>query len=137
MVWTKEERDTLRAKYGSEILVENGSHEDVNTTKAASDAYIIKYTYEDKICLDLTRGTKIKLFDMYWDKFKGGLQSIGYGNGDIKPNLWGYQSPVKKKKRKGQGHQNQLSIPIYSDKKSGYFLEPEDFVTNVHRYLTI
>ena len=23
MVWTKEERDTLRAKYGSEIIVEN------------------------------------------------------------------------------------------------------------------
>ena len=100
MVWTKEERDTLRAKYGSEILVENGSYEDVNTTKAPSDAYIIKYTYEDKICFDLTRGTKIKLFDMYWDKFKDGIQSIEYGMGNIKPNLWGYQStPTRKKKR--------------------------------------
>tara|TARA_Y100001938_G_C7877345_1_gene323282 strand:+ start:165 stop:536 length:372 start_codon:yes stop_codon:yes gene_type:complete len=102
MVWTKEERDTLKSKYGSEILVENGSYEDVNTTKAPSDAYIIKYTYEDKVCLDLTRGTKIKLFDMYWDKFKGALQSIDYGKGTIKPNLWGYQStPAKRKKRKG------------------------------------
>ena len=99
-IWTKEERDTLKSKYGSEILVENGSYEDVNTTQAPSDAYIIKYTYEDKERFDLTRGTKIKLFDMYWDKFKDGIQSINYGSGTIKPNLWGYQSPVKKKKRK-------------------------------------
>ena len=101
MVWTKEERDTLRAKYGSEIIVENGSYEDVNTTQAPSDAYIIKYTYEDKERFDLTRGTKVKLFDMYWDKFKGVIKSIAYGNGSIKPNLWGYQSPkASKKKRK-------------------------------------
>ena len=100
LVWTKEERDTLKEKYGSEIIVENGSYEDVNTTQAPSDAYIIKYMHGDKVRFDLTRGTKIKLFDMYWDKFKGGLQSIGYGSGNVKPNLWGYQSPVKKKKRK-------------------------------------
>ena len=100
LVWTKEERDTLKEKYGSEILVENGSYEDVNTTQAPTDAYIIKYMHGDKVRFDLTRGTKIKLFDMYWDKFKGGLQSIRYGSGNIKPNLWGYQSPVKKKKRK-------------------------------------
>ena len=101
-IWTQEERDTLKAKYGSEIIIEDGSSEDVNTKHAPSDAYIIKYMHEDKVHLDLTRGTKIKLFDMYWDKFKDGLQSIGYGNGGIKPNLWGYQSPTtKKKKRKG------------------------------------
>ena len=100
VVWTKEERDTLKEKYGSEILVENGSSEDVNTTQAPSDAYIIKYVYEDKICFDLTRGTKVKLFDMYWDMFKEGLQSIEYGRGTVKPSVWGYQAPVKKKKRK-------------------------------------
>ena len=101
MVWTKEERDTLREKYGSEILVENGSYEDVNTPKAPSDAYIIQYVHDDQVRYDLTRGTKIKLFDMYWDKFKGGIKSINYGKGSIKPNLWGYQStPTRKKKRK-------------------------------------
>ena len=99
-IWTKEERDTLKSKYGSEIIVENGSYEDVNTTQAPSDAYIIKYMHEDKIRFDLTRGTKIKLFDMYCDKFKCGIKSIEYGSGSIKPNLWGYQAPAKKKKRK-------------------------------------
>jgi len=102
MVWTKEEKDNLKSKYGSEIIVENGSYEDVNITQAPSDAYIIKYTYEDKDRFDLTRGTKVKLFDMYWDKFKDGIHSIAYGSGTIKPNLWGYQTTsTKKKKRKG------------------------------------
>ena len=73
----------------------------ITITQAPSDAYIIKYMHEDKICFDLTRGTKIKLFDMYWDKFKGGIKSIEYGKGSINPNLWGYQStPTRKKKRK-------------------------------------
>ncbi len=99
-LWTIEEKNNLKSKYGSEIIVENGSYEDVNITHAPSDAYIIKYMYEDKICFDLTRGTKIKLFDMYWDKFKGGIQSIDYGKGTIKPNLWGYQSPTTRKKKR-------------------------------------
>jgi len=101
VIWTKEERDTLKEKYGSEIIVENGSLEDVNTKKAPTDAYIIQYLHEDKVRYDLTRGTKVTIFDMYWDKFKGGLKSINYGNGGVKPNLWGYQSPKPKgKKRK-------------------------------------
>ena len=49
MVWTKEERDTLREKYGSEILVENGSYEDVTITQAPTDAYIIKYMHEQSL----------------------------------------------------------------------------------------
>ena len=100
-IWSKEEKAKLGTEYGCDIVVEDGSPEDVATKNAPTDAYIIKYIYEDKIHLDLTRGTKISLFDMYWDKFKGGLKSIGYGNGSIKPNLWGYQSPKPKgKKRK-------------------------------------
>ena len=100
MVWTKEERDTLKSKYGTEILVENGSYEDVSITQAPTDAYIIKYVHDDQVRYDLTRGTKIKLFDMYWDKFKGGIKSIEYGKGSIKPNLWGYQSPKPPKKKR-------------------------------------
>jgi hypothetical protein len=101
MVWTKEEKDNLKSKYGTEILVEDGSLEDVNIKQAPTDAYIIQYVHDDQVRHDLTRGTKIKLFDMYWDKFKGGVKSIEYGKGSIKPNLWGYQStPTRKKKRK-------------------------------------
>jgi len=100
-LWTIEEKNNLKVKYGCEIVVENGSYKEVTITNAPSDAYIIKYMHEDKVHFDLTRGSKIKVFDMYWDKFKSGIQSINYGSGTIKPNLWGYQSPKPKKKRKG------------------------------------
>ena len=101
VIWTKEEKDTLKERYGSEIIIEDGSLEDVSTSNAPSDAYIIQYLYEDKVRFDLTRGTKVTIFDMYWDKFKDGIKSIVYGKGTVKPNLWGYQSPsTKKKKRK-------------------------------------
>ena len=100
-IWTSEEKKNSKTNYGCEIVVENGSYKEVTIVNAPSDAYIIKYVHEDKVHYDLTRGTKIKLFDMYWDKFMGGIQSIDYGKGSIKPNLWGYKAPQQKKKRKG------------------------------------
>jgi len=99
--WTAEERTNSKTKYGCEILVSNGSLEEVVIKNAPTDAYVIKYVRDDMIHYDLTRGTKISLFDMYWDKFKGDLKSIEYGKGSIKPNLWGYKAPQQKKKRKG------------------------------------
>ena len=99
--WTKEERESSKDKYCCEILVSNGSLADVNTVQVPTDAFIIKYVVDDKTLLDLSRGTKTKLFDMYWDKFKGGLKSIEYGKGTVSPKLWGYQTaPSRKKKRK-------------------------------------
>ncbi len=99
--WTSEERSSSKSKYGCEIIISNGTVDDVKTKKAPTDAYIIQYIHEDKVHFDLTRGSKVTLFDMYWDKFKGELQSIEYGQGSIKPNLWGYKVPQQKKKRKG------------------------------------
>ena len=99
--WTKEERESSKDKYCCEILVSNGSLADVNSVQVPTDAFIIKYVVDDKTILDLSRGTKTKLFDMYWDKFKGGLKSIEYGRGTVSPKLWGYQTaPSRKKKRK-------------------------------------
>ena len=99
--WTSEERKNFKTNYGTEIVVENGSLEDVSTKKAPTDCYIIKYVRDDNVHYDLARGTKVTLFDMYWDKFKSDLKSIGYANGTIKPYLWGYKMPQQKKKRKG------------------------------------
>tara|TARA_B100001029_G_scaffold143299_1_gene123072 strand:+ start:105 stop:470 length:366 start_codon:yes stop_codon:yes gene_type:complete len=98
--WTKEEKESSKDKYCCEILVSNGTLEDVNSTQVPTDAFVVKYIVDDKTILDLTRGSKTKIFDMYWDKFKGGLKDIQYGNGNISPKMWGYQSPTRKKKRK-------------------------------------
>ena len=99
--WTKEEKESSKDKYCCEILVSNGTLEDVNSTQVPTDAFVVKYIVDDKTILDLTRGSKTKIFDMYWDKFKSGLKSIDYGKGTISPKLWGYQTaPSRKKKRK-------------------------------------
>ena len=99
-IWSQKERDSTKEKYGCEFIVESGSIQDVSIKQAPTDSYIIKYVYNDNIHYDLTRGTKMNLFDMYWDKLKGDLKEINYGNGNIKPNLWGYTAPKAKKKRK-------------------------------------
>tara|TARA_B100001113_G_scaffold306745_1_gene268084 strand:+ start:857 stop:1234 length:378 start_codon:yes stop_codon:yes gene_type:complete len=99
--WTKEEKESCKDKYSCEILVSNGSLADVHTTEAPNDAWVVTYDVNTKKILDLTRGTKTRIFDMYYDKFKGGLKSIEYGRGTISPKLWGYRTaPTKKKRRK-------------------------------------
>ena len=99
--WTPTEKESLKESYGTEILVENGSPADVQTKDAPTDASIVTYTVDGKEHQDLTRGSRVKLFDMYYDKFTN-VKSIEYGQGTIKPSLWGYsgESTPKKKKRK-------------------------------------
>ena len=100
LIWTSKEKENHNKKYGCEILVENGTLEQVSTTDAPSDAFIVTYESNEKVCRDLTRGSRSDLFDMYYDKFKMGLKIIDFGRGTIKPSLWKYNSPSQKKKRK-------------------------------------
>ena len=99
--WTSTEKESLKETYGTEILVENGSSSDVMTKEAPTDASIVTYTVDGIEHQDLTRGSRVKLFDMYYDKFTN-VKRIEYGHGTIKPSLWGYSSEAapKKKKRK-------------------------------------
>ena len=100
--WTPSEKESLKEQYGCEILIENGSLDEVMTTDAPSDAWVVTYEIDGTVHRDLTRGTRVKLFDMYYDKFKMGIKIIDYGKGTIKPALWGYNNSKtpKKKKRK-------------------------------------
>ena len=101
LIWTSQEKENHKSEYGCEIIVENGTLEQVSTTNAPTDACIVTYEYNEKVCRDLTRGSRVHLFDMYYDKFKTGLKIIDYGKGTIKPALWGYNNPkTKTKKRK-------------------------------------
>ena len=99
--WTSTEKESLKEMYGTEILVENGSSADVMTKEAPTDASIVTYIEDGKEHQDLTRGSRVKLFDMYYDKFTN-VKRIEYVQGTIKPSLWGYssESAPKKKKRK-------------------------------------
>ena len=81
--WTPTEKESLKETYGTEILIENGSLDEVSTTEAPSDAWIVTYEIDGTVHRDLTRGTRVKLFDMYYDKFKMGVKIIDYGKGTI------------------------------------------------------
>tara|TARA_X000000368_G_scaffold405684_1_gene383104 strand:- start:99 stop:512 length:414 start_codon:yes stop_codon:yes gene_type:complete len=107
-LWTTEEAGNIKSVYGCELLVENGSLQDVNSVEYPTDAYIVSYAVFESGKLgetkyDLTRGTKTNLFDMYYDKFKQGLRDIQFGQGNISPKLWGHRvkQAGKKKRRKG------------------------------------
>ena len=67
--WSSNEKQTSKDVYGCEILVDNGTMEEVSKTEYPNDASIIKYYVDDKVCLDITRGSRTALFDMYYDKF--------------------------------------------------------------------
>ena len=99
--WTPTEKESTKEQYGCEILVENGTPAEVLTKDAPTDASIVTYSVDGKEHQDLTRGSRVKLFDMYYDKFTN-VKRIEYGQGTIKPSLWGYSSEAtpKKKKRK-------------------------------------
>jgi hypothetical protein len=97
--WTPVEKETCKSRYGCDMLIENGSYDEVCTKESPNDAYIVRYLVDNKICFDLTRGSKTRLFNMYWDKFRDNLKSIEFGYGRINPKLWGYKSPEKKKRK--------------------------------------
>ena len=97
--WSSNEKQSSKDVYGCEILVDNGSFKDVSKTEYPNDAFIITYKVDDNLCYDLTRGLKTKIFDMYYDKFKKGLQEISWGRGTISPKVWRYKSPQTKKKK--------------------------------------
>jgi len=98
--WTSIEKETSKTKYGCEILVENGTLEQVRTKDAPNDARIVTYEVDGEIRYDLTRASKqVNIFDMYWDKFREGIKKIDFGYGRISPKLWGYKAPDSKKRK--------------------------------------
>lgn len=98
--WTIQERESLRSRYGCEILKHNCTLEEAKSTDVPKDAYIVTYMMNGKICYDLTRsGKRSNLFDMYYDSMGNVIRSIQWGYGKINPKLWGYEAPKTKKRK--------------------------------------
>jgi len=98
--WTQLEKDESKKKYGCEILVSNGSWEEVSIKDAPNDARIVTYLVDGDKCFDLMRSIKEgRIFDMYWDKFSKNLLKIQFGFGRANPKTWGYVAPQSNKKK--------------------------------------
>jgi hypothetical protein len=96
----KEERTILPGSYGCDILLQDTTLDKVKDPSFPNDAYLIWYNNEGTERLDLVRGSRVRIFDMYYDKYGPGvIQKIDFGYGRTNPKLWGYKQPEKKKKR--------------------------------------
>ena len=88
------------ASYGCDILLQDTTIQQAKDSSFPNDAYLIWYVVEDKEYIDLVRGTRVRIFDMYYDKYgPGSVKKIDFGYGRTNPKLWGYQQPEKKKRR--------------------------------------
>ena len=88
------------ASYGCEIVLENTTIEQAKDSSFPNDAYLIWYVLDGKEQIDLVRGTRVRIFDMYYDKYGSDcVKRIDFGYGRTNPKLWGYKQPDKKKKR--------------------------------------
>ena len=98
--WSAEEKK-LVSTYGCQLIYEDATQEQLVDRKVPTDTMIVTYKKEEKVHRDLCRGSKINIFDLYYDKFgKGSLISIDWGHGTVKPSQWGYKPPEKRKRRK-------------------------------------
>ena len=98
----KPEKKFDTSVYSCEIILEKTTREKADDKSLPTDAFNVFYTVDGKEHLDVTRSEKmVNVFDMYYDRYgKGAVQSIGYGHGTIRPNLWGNKPVEKKKKRR-------------------------------------
>jgi hypothetical protein len=99
--WLENEKKDLPPKYSCQILLENGTTEQLKDTSWPNDAYIITYKINDKIYKDLCRGSRVKIFDLYYDKFGANVvKDIDFGYGRVNPRMWGYVSKNNKANKK-------------------------------------
>lgn len=96
----KDDKSILPSNYGCEMVLENTTLEKAKDSSFPSDAYLIWYNVDGEQYIDLIRGTRVRIFDMYYDKYgPGAVQKIDFGYGRTNPKLWGYKSSDKKKKK--------------------------------------
>jgi hypothetical protein len=100
MNWTPEEKKEIPPQYGCELLFERTTLQQVKNPSLPNDAYIVIYRVDNETYMDLCRGSRVKIFDMYYDKFGSkSVQKIDWGYGRTSPKLWGYKSSEGKKKK--------------------------------------
>lgn len=99
--WTPEEKKEIPSQYGCELLFERTTLQQIKDPSLPSDAYIVIYRVNNETFMDLCRGKRVNIFDMYYDRFgSGSVQKIDWGYGKTNPRLWGNKKASEGKKRK-------------------------------------
>lgn len=96
----REDVSVLPGNYGCDILLQDTTVEKAKDSSFPNDDYLVWYNFDGKERLDLVRGSRVCIFDMYYDKYGPGVvKKIDFGYGRTNPKLWGYKQPEKKKKK--------------------------------------
>ena len=70
---SKKEKQVLPHEYGCEVLLEKTTIDKAKDTSFPNDAYLIWYKLEEETHIDLVRGSRVRIFDMYYDKYGTGV----------------------------------------------------------------
>lgn len=98
--YERTERNILPSSYGCEILLEKTTLDKIKDPSFPLDAYIVIYRINNETFMDLCRGSRIKIFDMYYDRFgPDSVKKIDWGYGKVNPKLWGIKKQEKKKRQ--------------------------------------
>ena len=98
--WSSDERKLI-SDYGCQLIAEDATVDQIQDKKLPTDTSIVSYVVEGKVLKDLCRGSQVRIFDLYYDKFgKGSVKGIDFGNGTLNPAQWGYKPPERTRKRK-------------------------------------
>jgi hypothetical protein len=60
------------------------------------DSYIVEYDNGDGVCIDISQGLRVDIFDHYYDRY-GNVISMKWTDGRVNPKLYSEQQKKKKK----------------------------------------
>ena len=98
--YARDEKNILPCNYGCDIILQNTTLDKVKDPSFPNDAYLIWYSADGIEKMDLVRGSRVRIFDMYYDKYGPGVvKKIDFGYGRTNPKLWGYKQSNNKKRK--------------------------------------
>ena len=103
MIWeSNDEVGKVKEKYSLTVLHVACTPKEANNKKLPTNSYLVNYLdmkkgsehYEDHY--DVVIGTKVKIFDCYYDKIGKRLKSIGFTGGSVNPSQFDSKAYLKK-----------------------------------------
>ena len=103
MIWeSNDEVGKVKDKYSLTVLHVVCTRKEAENKKLPTNSYLVHYLdmkkgsehYEDHY--DVVMGTKVNIFDCYYDKIGSRLKSIGFTGGSVNPSQFDTKAYLKK-----------------------------------------
>lgn len=96
MVFTSDIIKKFQTNYGVIVIVNNCDPIAAKDKSLPTSSYLITSIDDDDMWHDIVYGTKVNIFDAYYDHFGNVLKNMEWTNGTRNPRLWGESSKKKK-----------------------------------------